>query len=151
MTDTLQRQWYMLRLIPREPRRVSVDEIQKQLAAADFGVSARTLQRDLIALSGLFPLVMDDRNRPYGWSWKKDGRIFDLPGMDPQTALTFKLVEMFLGGVMPPTVRQGLDPHLRNAAEVLKQRPLRRWVERVRVIRSRQTLKAPHIDREVLQ
>ena len=96
MPDTLQRQWAMLRLIPREPRRISVTDIQQKLAAADFYVTARTIQRDLQELSALFPLTIDDRNKPYGWSWTKDGRIFDLPGMDPQTALTFRLVEKFL-------------------------------------------------------
>lgn len=151
MRDALQRQWQMLRLIPREPRRIGVTDIQRLLAAADFKVSARTIQRDLMALSAAFPLTMDDRDKPYGWSWKKDGRTFDLPGMDPQTALTFKLVEMFLGGVIPPAVRQNLDPHFKNATEVLKERPLRRWAERVRVIRSRQTLKAPNIRDAAMQ
>lgn len=151
MTDSLQRQWQMLRLIPREPRCISAAEIQARLSAADFKVTARTIQRDLQGLSGPFPLVMDDRNKPYGWSWKKDGRTFDLPGMDPQTALTFMLVEMFLGDVIPPAVRQSLNPHFRTASEILRERPMRHWAERVRVIRSRQTLKAPDIRGEIMQ
>lgn len=151
MADTLERQWLMLRMIPRAPWKITVSELQEKLAAADFTVPARTLQRDLKKLSRKFALKDDNRSKPYGWSWVKDAPVLDLPGMDPQTALTFKLVEMFLAGIMPPAVKQKLDPHFRNAHELLKERPLRQWAERVRVIRSRQTLKAPVIKSAVMQ
>ena len=32
-------------------------------------VNRRTLQRDLIELGTLFPVVADDRSRPYSWWW----------------------------------------------------------------------------------
>lgn len=151
MTDTLDRQWLMLRMIPRAPRKITVSELQRKLADSDFRVPVRTIQRDLIKLSGTFPLKDDSRSKPYGWSWIKDAPALDVPGMDPQTALTFKLTEMFLSGVMPPAVRQNLEPQFKNAREVLKKRLLRQWAERVRVIRSRQTLKTPSIKPGVMQ
>lgn len=151
MADALERQWLMLRMIPRAPRKITVAEIQDRLRASDFDVPVRTIQRDLKKLSRMFALKDDNRSKPYGWSWMKDAPVFDLPGMDPQTALTFKLVEMFLAGVIPPAVKQKLEPHFRNARDLLKERPLRQWAERVRVIRSRQTLKTPVIKSGVMQ
>ena len=40
----------MLRLIPRAPSKIAVKHLQEQLRDADFQVTARTVQRDLIDL-----------------------------------------------------------------------------------------------------
>ena len=71
----------MLRLIPRYPRKITAREISEMLGGHDFDVSKRTIERDLQSLSEVFPLVCDDRDKPFGWSWNKGAASFDLPGM----------------------------------------------------------------------
>ena len=48
----------------------------------------RTVQRDLIELETLFPIVSDGKKLS-GWKWSDDAASFDIPNMDPVTALTF--------------------------------------------------------------
>lgn len=151
MSDTLYRQWCMLRMIPRPPRRISVEEIRSRLSTDGYEVTVRTLQRDLNNLSNRFPLVNDTRSKPYGWYWAKNAVVFDVPGMDPETALTFKLAEMFLTPALPPAMRKQLDPHFKRATDILKPLPLRRWTERVRIVPRGQPLMAPDIRPDVVQ
>ena len=71
----------MLQLIPRSPRKVSVQKINKQLNVHGYETTDRTIQRDLIKLSKNFPLISDERDKPFGWSWSKDAPVYDLPSM----------------------------------------------------------------------
>lgn len=151
MNDTLHRQWCMLNAIPRLPRRITVEAIAAKLAGDGYRVTARTIQRDLNALSVHFPLVSDMREKPYGWSWARDARVFDVPGMDMETALTFSLAEMFLSPALPPAMRERLQPHFSQAAQVLQPSPLRRWSDSVRIIPRGQALRAPSIHPDVVQ
>lgn len=151
MNETLHRQWCMLSMIPREPRKLSVDDIRSRLNGEGYNVTVRTIQRDLNALSVQFPLVSDTRNKPYGWSWARDARVFDVPGMDAETALTFKLAEMFLAPALPPAMHERLKPHFDQADRMLKPSPLHHWTERVRLIPRGQPLKAPPIRKAVVQ
>src|SRR4051812_37838185 len=57
---TLLRQWHMLRLIPRAPGKITVQDIHSRLASEDFDVTIRTIQRDLHELSQTFPLTVDE-------------------------------------------------------------------------------------------
>jgi predicted DNA-binding transcriptional regulator YafY len=151
MNDALHRQWCMLNMIPRKPRKLSVADIQLKLAGEGYAVTARTIQRDLNALSRRFPLISDERSKPYGWSWSHNAQVFDVPGMDAATALTFKLAEMFLASALPPAMRSQLEPHFAQADNVLKPLPLRHWAERVRIVPRGQPLKAPLIRPAVVQ
>lgn len=151
MNETLHRQWCMLNAIPRLPRKITVDAIAAKLASDGYTVTPRTIQRDLMALSSQFPLVSDTRSKPYGWSWTREARVFDIPGMDTETALTFNLAQMFLSHALPPAMQERLQPHFAQAAHVLKPSPLRRWSEHVRIIPRGQPLKAPSIQSSVVQ
>src|SRR3546814_14249923 len=100
---TLARQWAMLRGIPRSPLRVTTGELEAKLADEGFAVSRRTLKRDLHGLSGLFPLELDDRVRPYGWSWAKGANFEFMPKLtnsDRKSAVSGKSVSvrLTLGG-----------------------------------------------------
>lgn len=64
--DTLLRQWQMLRMIPRYPLKITAKELHSRLQSEQFEVSKRTVERDLLALSELFPLASDERDKPYG-------------------------------------------------------------------------------------
>lgn len=63
----------MLRHIPRAASKISVAQLCERLARDDYIVTARTVQRDLKELMAVFPLVVDDSDKPFGWSWRRDG------------------------------------------------------------------------------
>ena len=154
MTDTLLRQWLMLRNIPRHPRKVTVRDLHSQLCDQGYPTTERTIQRDLMRLSGaLFGLLLDDRSRPHGWSWDRAAVQLDIPGMEPQTALAFKLAEHFSGQLMAPATLSALAPYFRRADGVLADTasPVSTWPEKIQVITRGQTLRAPCIDPAVLE
>ena len=82
----------MLRCIPRYPRKVTARELMERIQSEGYSITKRTVERDLQAMSAIFPLVADEREKPYGWSWSVDAPSFDLPGLSPSQALTFKSV-----------------------------------------------------------
>lgn len=146
--ETLMRQWNMLRLVPRKPQKISIATLRARLDAEGFPTTERTLQRDLDELSRTFPLVADRRSKPYGWSWMKDAAVLDIPGIDPPTALTFRLVDLFITPLLPPSVREHLKGHFVAAEKVLKQLPhskLPAWSERVLFISRGPQLKSPDV------
>ena len=69
MRDAVIRQLHLLREVPTYPRLIGTAELQSRLAAAGFPTSQRTVQRDLVNLSRIFPLIADDA-KPQGWSWR---------------------------------------------------------------------------------
>jgi predicted DNA-binding transcriptional regulator YafY len=154
MPEVAYRHWLLLRRIPRAPRKIDAASIEMQLNGDGIRIHRRTLQRDLIELSRIFPLVCDDRSKPYGWSWAKDAEITVLPGVDPHAALTFRLVDSFLSAMLPRATLRFIEPYLKKAKEVLASLPdagLKSWPQRIRVIPSGQPLLAPKIKPDVLE
>jgi predicted DNA-binding transcriptional regulator YafY len=152
MADTLLRQWTMLRLIPRAPRKIETAALERLLFEEGFEVNRRSIQRDLNTLSTRFPLLCDMREKPYGWCWDADA-VLDVPGMDPTTALTFALAERFLNHVLPPATLRRMEPHFRQARGVLDHvdHPgMAHWPEKVRILPRGLKLLAPEIDQPVL-
>lgn len=152
--DTILRLLETLRLLPRAPRKITAEEICRRLADRGYEVSKRTVERDLDKLSGAFPLVKDDRSKPYGWQWAHGAELLDLPTMDQPTALTFHFVHQYLEPLLPVSVRAFLQPHLDIARKVLDENSdghLPRWSERVLVIPQGQALKAPTVDEAVME
>lgn len=150
--DTLYRHWMILRMIPRRTR-ISTTEIRERLKSG-YGIETtlRTIQRDLITLeASVFPLECDS-NRPAGWSWAKDAPAFDIPNMDPVTALTFKLAEKHIGRMMPQGVFNALKPYIKAADERLKltkESTLSRWPDKVRVVSRNLPMIAPAVAEDV--
>jgi predicted DNA-binding transcriptional regulator YafY len=150
--QSLLRQWHMLRMVPRAPAKVSAKELCERLRAADFNVTKRTVERDLIELSTVFPIVVDSRDKPYGWSWLRDASSFDLPGLTLPEALTLTLVEQHLQHHLPPNAVDALRPHFQSAARTLsavdESAPSRAWLDKVRSIQPQQPLLPPRMDEE---
>lgn len=69
MGATIVRQWLVLSMLPAPPRRIGTASIEAALRARGVEVHRRTIQRDLMELSEVFPIVVDDRGKPYGWRW----------------------------------------------------------------------------------
>jgi predicted DNA-binding transcriptional regulator YafY len=152
MTDTLLRQWAMLRHIPRHPRKVDTVTLQNTLAKQGHDITLRTIQRDLNKLSLALPLIGDEA-KPQGWSWEANAEVLDLPALDPQTALTFKLVESHMGQLLPASTLDYLQPWFRTAKGVLDQHGngLAHWPDKIRVLPSGMVRKAPNIKPEVAE
>ena len=150
--ETLHRQWQMLRLLPRYPLKVTAKQLCEKLHAESYEVTKRTIERDLMSLSESFPIVADERDKPYGWSWAKDGAIFDLPGISVTEALTFNLVEQHLKSILPASTLAQLQPYFITASQKLssmsKYTPVNSWLDKVRVIQPTISLLPPDIDSE---
>lgn len=144
---SLLRQWHMLRMVPRAPAKISVKTLCEHLRDADFTVTSRTVQRDLNELAGVFPLVADDRDKPYGWSWQRDASSFDLPGLSIPEALTLTLVEQHLRNHLPPSTIDALQPHFQSAARALSSvdgsAMSKAWLNKVRSVTPQQPLLPP--------
>ena len=147
--QSLLRQWNMLRLLPRAPAKISARDLCERLSTADFPVTKRTVERDLNELAALFPLVVDTREKPYGWSWQRTGPSFDLPGLSIPDALTLTLVEQHLRNQLPPSALDTLEPQFLSAAKTLSAADAtassKAWLNKVRTIAPLQPLQAPSI------
>jgi len=153
MSDTLMRQWQMLKSIPRHPSKISTTEMIQHLADEGFETTQRTIQRDLMRLSTIYPLVCDERSKPFGWSWLADADVMEVPGMDSDTALAFYLAEKYLEPLLPPTTTKRMQPHFKIARSMLDQftddKGVPAWRNKVRVLHRGPGLKSPAIRPEV--
>lgn len=149
-TDPLQRRLKMLEMIPHAPRKIDTATLRGRLEVAGYPIDLRSVQRDLVALSHAWPLVADDGN-PRGWSWQADAAMLSLPTLDPQAALTFKLVEDYLRPLLPASTLACLEPWFRTATGILEANAngLAHWRDKVRAMPSGQPLATPEIDAEV--
>lgn len=59
----------VLSMLPRPPRRIDTGSLEARLRERGISVHRRTIQRDLIELATVFPIVADERAKPYGWRW----------------------------------------------------------------------------------
>ena len=151
MPESSLRQLQLLQILPRLPRKISTLEIQGQLNDLGYSVSLRMIQRDLESLESVMPIVCDDRERPFGWSWHQSA--FGLqPSMDPIEALTFSLAEQYLEPLMPSKSFKRIKVFFDRANSILKKikrNEISRWRERVRVEHQWQRLEAPKINDQV--
>lgn len=150
MKSTLLRQWKMLRMIPRLPRKIGTADLMQKLEDADFTVDLRTIQRDLNQLSEVLPLT-SDQAKPQGWAWKEAAEQFDIPGMEPQVALAFHMAEVHLRSLLPASTVDTLRPWFSAAHRVLDEHGngIAHWPEKIRVLPRGLPQKAPEIDAEV--
>lgn len=151
--DTLARQWQLLRLLPRYPSKITARGLQERLAGEGYDATKRTIERDLMSLSEIFPISLDDREKPYGWSWQKNAPILDVPSLTAPQALAFALVQRFLAPLLPVSTLDELKPYFKTAEQQLgalpKGRGIPSWANKVRVIQPAQALLPPTIKPEI--
>lgn len=100
MGATILRQWMVLAMLPRPPRRIDTAAISARLRDRGIEVHRRTIQRDLLELAEIFPIVADERARPYGWGWSDDAELgLYLPA--PQRALRAASIDVSLRSRKP--------------------------------------------------
>lgn len=148
--DALLRHWAMLRLIPRHPRRIDTGRIRDELERQGYDITLRSIQRDLNKLSAVLPLCCD-QSKPQGWWWQADADLLEIPGLDPQAALVFKMAEQHLKQVLPASTLDSLRPWFRAANGVLDALPdgVGGWMNKVRILPSGPPLIPPSINADV--
>ena len=152
--DTLARQWLMLSLLPRAPQRNTAGEVAQRLMHEGHPVSKRSVERDLQALSALFPIEADERSRPFGWSWQRDAPSFNLPGMSSLQAVVLLTAQTHLQGLLPANQLAELQPLFHQARRTLSAAPAfdgqTSWPDKVAIAPTSQALLPPMIDNNIL-
>jgi predicted DNA-binding transcriptional regulator YafY len=147
--QTLMRQWDMLRMIPRYPVKLSAATVVARLNGEGYSVTKRTVERDLQALSRVFPLMSDSRSMPFGWSWEPHAAPFDVPQLTPTQALAFVVMQEYHAALLPGSVTTDLEPYFRMARQRLQKVASggagRQWLTRIQVIPPTQALIPPKV------
>lgn len=151
---TLIRHWEMLRLIPKEPASISAGDLHQRLDNLGFKVSKRTVERDLMNLADAgFPIVFDDTDQPYLWSWSKHSSGFHAPRMSVSDALLTVFASMTLKDLLPTILSSTLGDLNEEAQKVLDavqhDNNYSSWRNKIAVKLPMQPLIAPAIDQEV--
>lgn len=150
--DTLLRHLSLLQLIPRHPGKISTTTLVEKLADRGFKVEPRTVQRDLKdKLSVLFPILSDETEMPYRWSFEPDAQIH-LPHLDTPAALALYLAETQLRSLLPQSVADQLNPLFSTAQkhlDNLQHNNLANWTKSVRTLPNGKALIPAQIDDSV--
>ena len=128
----------LLARLPRLPRKIDAATLETNLHEAGIRIHRRTIQRDLVALSRLFPIVCDERNKPFGWSLSADAPRDGL-AMSPvitcaHVALLVKLAASVLSDVLPEETVRFASMYQEASDSMLAEAPphVASWPERVR-------------------
>lgn len=152
--QTLARQWEILKRLPAKGPGVTARELAEWLADEGFPTAKRTVERDLVELSRLFPLDCNDKGTPYGWRWM-EGEGPDLPGLSVADAVSLRLVEDLLRPLLPSSILDALEPRFRQARRKLKvsesESRNARWSEKVQYVPPALPLVPPRIAAGVLE
>lgn len=147
--DTLSRQWELLKLLPIKGSGATASSLQRRLAEMGFPTTKRTVERDLVDLSSVFPLRINDKSKPYGFSWSPPTSL-QLPGVSVYEALTLQLVQEMLRPLMPTAMLTALQPHFEQANKKLKAlariSPVADWPSKVASVPAHLPLMPPQID-----
>lgn len=151
--NTLSRQWEILRLLPSVGVGISARELVKRLTSLGFNVSKRTVERDLNELSRQFPLLCNDKSRPYGWRWM-DNASFDIPNLSIGDCVSLAITEEVIAPLLPPSVLRPLKPRFEYAKKHLQEanrdHALAQWTDKVAIRTPSMPLLPPAIDGQVL-
>lgn len=143
MSDQVFRQLATLKNLPTYPAQKTVKQLKECLELEGFNCTVRTVQRDLESLVDIFPLYLDKRSKPYGWSFAKGSIRSSFPTLSISTALTFFLAEQHLKHLLPPSALQALEPEFAQAhrqLDGLSENGLKSWHQRIRSLPNGKTL-----------
>lgn len=151
---TLSRQWELLKLLPNRAPGITASEIQTRLEDSGHNTSKRTVERDLIELSQIFPLQCNDKGTPYGWYWTP-GQSSELPGITLGEALTLRLVEDSIRPLIPGFMLKSLEPRFSQARHKLQalsaESASARWVDKVASVQPSLSVIPPEVNPEHLE
>ena len=151
--NAIARQWELLKNLPTRAPGITAAELTQKLEATGFSVTRRTIERDLLELSGPFGIRCNDISKPYGWHWMAGG-VTGLPGIDFADALSLTLVEELLGKLAPVSLLRVLEPKFKQAREKLGSTTGNRyaqWTNRVRYVPPTLPFLPPKIEPHLLE
>lgn len=138
MSDIARRHQLILQFLPRQPRQVTVTELQQKLENQGLSAGVRTLQRDLQKLSLDYPVIempgSGRGNEGAGWAMAKDSKPV-IQNLDAASALSLVMARQYLQPLMPAALLEQLDPWVEAAEKTLDQfngRGFKNWPSRVR-------------------
>lgn len=148
----------ILHHIPKRGR-ITAKTIHERLLAAGHDMTIRTVQRYLKDLCHAFDIECDDRSKPHGYRWLPHAETFNLSGLTPQESLLLRLAQQQLEGLLPAKVMKNLAGFFEQAQRNLDsynpdypQKKLEKeWLDKVRVVSSRQPLLPPDIKAGVFE
>ncbi len=148
---TLARQWELLKLLPNRAPGLTALELQSRLQSAGHDASKRTVERDLVELSQIFPLQCNDKGTPYGWYWTP-GSSASMPGISLAEALTLRLVEDSIRPLLPVYMTKSLTPLFSQARQKIdalnNSNASARWPDKVACVHPELNLIAPQVDED---
>ena len=152
--DATTRQWDLLQKIPSRSPGLTTTELLDGMQEAGYQVSKRTIERDLVALSRLFPLQCNDKGTPYGWYWA-EGASVSLPGISTGEALCLVLVEDAIRPLLPGSMLRALEPRFRFARKKLESlsqdNQTIRWLGKVASVSPDLSLLPPNTPENILE
>ena len=152
--ETVQLALELMRRIPRN-RKITADELRKQLQDAGIVRDLRSIQPQLKALSVHFGIECDDRSKPHGYCWLPNAEGLALPHLSPQESLLLRLAEEHLHHLLPAKLMKSMDGFFeqarRNLGEGDNAKLEREWPHKVRVVATSQPLLPPKILPDVFE
>lgn len=128
-TETLYRHGRILELVPTLPASTTAPALWVRLRDEGFTCTKRTVERDLELLSGRYPLVADDSDKPFRWSYTRQAQQRLVPALTPSQAVALALAREHLGHLLPKALAESLAPLYRTADAVIEELGWKRWVD----------------------
>ena len=150
--QTVFRQWLILRKLTTRRPGITAREMMDHLVSEGITVTKRTVERDLVELSRLFPLETSVGSPPIGWRWRQDA-VQELPGLDLVEALSLSLVGDLLSQTLPPSLHSAIGARVneaRNKLTALPGQSLAGWSQLARYIPAGMPLLTPKVCPEIL-
>ena len=149
----LERQWELLKLLPTRSPGIECRQLVERLCESGYGVTKRTVERDLAQLEKQFGIRCNDASKPYGWHWLP-GQKETFAGVDLADAVSLTIAEGVLKQMLPPSMVQVLVPKFEQAREKLKAisgHPMARLQEKVRYIPNALLFESPFVRSKILE
>lgn len=150
--QTITRQWLILRKLTTRRPGITAREMMDHLTREGITVTKRTVERDLVELSRLFPLETTATGTPVGWRWREDAAQ-ELPGIDLVEALSLTLVGDLLRQTLPSSLQRTITGRVKEAREKLAALPeetVAGWSQLAKYIPTGMPLLPPEVCPDIL-
>lgn len=151
--QTIARQWAILKRFNEARRGLTVRDLHEHLADAGFEVTKRTVERDLVELSAMFPLTASG-SAPQLWKWSGSAHAKGILSVDPAEGLCLVLAGEVLSSTLPAAVFRGIEWRFdaaRRLLESLEDNRMAHWSQVIRFLPQGMPLQAPRVDEAVME
>jgi len=152
-TDVMLRNWELLKLIPLKPPGKTAGQLRDELERIGYAVHKKTVERDMVSLSTILPIMVNDDTKPFYWYWMPNASL-NLPGVALTEALSLVLAEQTLTGVMHKSLlaplKGRLDAAKRLLGEAKGQNSKAAWADKICAVPRDLVLRAPKVNEAIL-